>query len=145
MLSVRNRFVEGLLGFFGFHAERESFESRLIRNGLLDRRRFPRVKCHHLVKCCYVNDGHRDWVTNLKDISEGGLKLWTPEKLQCNDIVKFVIFFARLDYQVTAAARMVWSQPISYDGQGHVAGFSFLAVKLSQQDFLHKYVRAHLN
>ncbi|MFA6600211.1 MAG: PilZ domain-containing protein [Candidatus Omnitrophota bacterium] len=139
---MRNRFVEDLLGCCGFHGKDEILQNRLMRYGI-DRRRFPRVECHHLAKCCYINENRRDWITNLKDISEGGLRLWTPERIECQDIVKFVIFFAQMEREVTVAAKMVWRRRLQQDGPGYMAGFSFLDVETHHLQFLHSYTRAN--
>jgi hypothetical protein len=127
-----------------FCYEKESLQGQLI-HGIFYHRRFPRIKCHHLAKCYYINDEQRNWVTNLKDISEGGLKLWTPEKIQSTDLVNFIIYFAHHEHQVEVVSKMVWTRPVGYDGQGYVAGFTFVNPHPFQQDFLRHYVQAHLN
>ncbi|MFA6600471.1 MAG: PilZ domain-containing protein [Candidatus Omnitrophota bacterium] len=117
---------------------------RDLRRRGFDRRRFLRVRCHNLVRCRYINEHPQDWVGNLSDLSEGGLRIRSPRLFGRHDIVQFVINFARLDLNITVAAHLAWTLPHDQNRPGYVSGFAFLDIQESQQAFLRKYVEAHL-
>jgi hypothetical protein len=114
---------------FGVCKRRIRFLLKRPRKIGADRRRFLRVKCHNLVRFEYVNGAQCSWISNLSNISKGGVRTSVPECLKLNEIVKMVIHYAQIDIIAPVAARVVWIHPLSR-GVGYAAGFAFLETDL---------------
>ncbi len=125
-------------------AEKKDSSEHFRRSGF-DRRRYTRVRSHSLVRCTQVNEKLRDWLTNLKDISIGGVKMLCTEHVHPNDIVRLVINFESLNMTITIAAKVVWVTHKRPKSNLYEAGFSFLELPAPERATVDRYVQTHLN
>ncbi len=116
-----------------------------FRRSGADRRRFPRVKCHHLVKCNLTTSYPQDWISNLKNISEGGAKLYSPVEMKHSDMSQVVINFPAIDRNISAVASVVWTTPVGRGVPGFHAGLMFLEVNQPDRNVIGDYVIHHLH
>jgi hypothetical protein len=138
-----NLFWSRLLETLTTFPRRRHVPNGLFRRSGLDRRRWPRAICHNLVKCSYLNAEERGWVTNLGNISQGGLKMFCPERLRKDDILKLTVNFPKNDLNITVAGSVVWATPKSNGVRGYDIGVSFLEVPATAGRFLAHYVNCH--
>jgi c-di-GMP-binding flagellar brake protein YcgR len=146
MLPLIRSSLRRLSKAFENFPKRQSAElQQAFRRSGINRRRCDRVKCHNLVKCECVNDQSRNWVTNLRNISEGGLKMVCPEPLQKNDVVKLMINFTKTELNIPVAASVVWTEAKENGHAGYEVGLSFLEVLQSDKEHISNYVKASLH
>ena len=71
-----------------------------------DQRRFKRMRLSYLVKY-QVNGKGEPQITNARDISAGGIKFWTKERIPDSSLLKVSIFLPPLDRAVEALAQVL--------------------------------------
>ena len=75
-----------------------------------DRRISPRIKSYNLLKYSYQSGAQNEWISNLKDISEGGVQFNSRGMLQKDAVLKLLINVAEANRQIEVMAKTVWTQ-----------------------------------
>lgn len=144
MVRVHQSIMNVFKGLWGKCRQTDDIRKEFRRSGL-DRRRFPRVKCHHLTKCCLMKGQVGEWISNLKNVSEGGAKLYSPSPLNHSDMSQVVINFPAIDRNISAVATVVWTQPLGKGVPGYHAGLEFVELNQVDRHVIGDYVLQHLH
>lgn len=93
-------------------------------------RRFKRIRAAYLVKY-QVNGKGEPRITNARDISAGGLRFWTEEKILPSSVLKISVYFPPLERAVEGTAQVLRMRR-SKEGYVYYVAVSFL--DLNQKD-----------
>jgi len=93
-------------------------------------RRFKRIRAAYLVKY-QVNGKGEPRITNARDISAGGLRFWTEEKIPHSSVLKISVYFPPLERSVEGTAQVLRMRR-SKEGYVYYVAVSFL--ELNQKD-----------
>jgi len=102
-------------------------------------RQFKRLRVDYLVKCEVVGSIEEPILSNLKDISSGGLRFWTGKPLEEGNLVRITCFLPPLDRQIESLARVVRVRraihaPIYY------VGISFIELTKEDQADINRFI-----
>ena len=78
-----------------------------------ERRRYPRVPSHNLVKVIRANGRRENLIYNLTDVSETGFQFAGLSRFQSGICLQIVVNIREFNRQIPMDARIVWSQPIT--------------------------------
>lgn len=73
-----------------------------------EKRRFPRMKTFDLLKCEYPAKEAAVQITNLVNISEGGLQFVCQNLFRLADRLRMTINLAELERDIPVEAKVVW-------------------------------------
>ena len=96
-----------------------------------EKRRFLRISDFNLVKYRPVSSEgkeHEFKVTNLRDIGEGGVGLWTSEALPIGNLVEIRVNFPPFDVPISTLAKTIWSRRVGIKGQ-YIMGVEFVGIE----------------
>ncbi len=85
---------------------------------MMERRRFPRVRSHNLIRILRPNDTGGDPLFNLADLSEGGFRIWTELDVGPDVPLEAVVNLRELSLMVPITIRIVWKHPARYPRGG---------------------------
>ncbi len=102
---------------------------RRIKNMLrgVEERQSRRVRSFDLIKIRRAEDSSSHIVSNVKDLSQGGLKLFVREKFDPGDRVVLSVNFADRNDQISAEAEVRWSREMRSKNGYHV-GVAYLGL-----------------
>ena len=99
----------------------------ILRAGRMipNRRKHPRVKSHNLIRCTEKNGASMQKVSNLVDLSAGGLQYVTRDHVEPNDTLKLVVNFPERGKQIPVLAKVEWTRPVLREHVYYRTGVSF--------------------
>jgi len=113
-----------------------------------DRRKFIRLKAHHLVKYRVLvagqEHGARFMLATIKDIGGGGACLRLEERLSLASVIELRINFPHIDTSIYAIAKVVWTKEIKKPKFFEV-GLEFTQIDSHFRDFIDNEVRLVYN
>jgi len=100
-----------------------------------DRRKHPRLKSHHLARFVSSEGSAKEELSNLINLSEGGLQLFSREKLESNVLLKIAIHVPELARDIEAVGKVVWCRS-NKRGIGYSMGVAFVDVTEDNQSLI---------
>ena len=97
-----------------------------------NRRKYERVEIRNLVQIMREDGSEIGGVTNMYDLSEGGLRLICHELFDIHTILKIMLHMPEHNSTITVTAKVLWLLPIKKQKGAYYAGVEFL--KMSDQD-----------
>ena len=113
-------------------------------NESTERRRDVRIPCHASVRCSFVDAEARQWISYLRDLSEGGIQVIVPEKLQPQHILKLDLQLDEDSHPLPCAVQVVWTRAVAGASSSYYAGLSFLDVEGEGRQLIRQTVRQYL-
>lgn len=107
---------------------------------IFNMRKHPRVNVRYLVKYEVKGRGEQPRITNIKDISKGGLKFLTSEPLPQNGIIKVNILVSPLDRVLEANAQILRVRRAKVGVLYYVA-VSFIEMSEADQKAIDEFVQ----
>lgn len=99
-----------------------------------ERRSYKRIRSYNLVKYALKSGFENNWISNLKDISEGGVQFNARNTVDQNSILKISINLGEFNHQVDALAKAVWVKSERVRGAlVHHVGACFLDIRESDR------------
>ena len=107
----------------------DTTQSREAREAA-ERRMFRRVKSYNLLKYAMKTGDENNWISNLKDISEGGFQFNALNQVENSAILKVSINLGEFNRQVDALAKAVWVKTENVRGSViHRVGAAFVNIR----------------
>lgn len=105
-------------------------------------RSYPRAENRNLVRYELEEAGIAPLISNLVDISEGGLQLSMKKKIRIGTLLNMVINLVEKNQDVPVVGKVVWTRPIpGYQG-GYRVGVAFEEINPDHQETLREIVCA---
>lgn len=111
-----------------------------VKNCGIDRRRYPRVKTSNLLKIAPETVPNSS-LTNLINISEGGIQFTYPKRIFPQTQCRMVLNFAEKDMQIPVTGRVVWVKKNKTTGHAFRAGVEFTDVEARDLLMIRNYVQ----
>ena len=86
----------------------------------VERRRFPRVRSHNLIRFLGRSGMGSDFLFNLADLSEGGFRIWTELDMGRDALMEAVVNLREQALIVPVTLRMIWRRPAQYPRGGQI-------------------------
>lgn len=106
-------------------------------------RQFSRLNAGYLVKYQRVNSPEEPRVSNIRNLSAGGLLFWTDASLEIGTLLRLSFWLPPLDRTVNTLARVLWVYP-SKDHRIHAIAVAFVEISLDDQAILNEFVEYFL-
>ena len=114
---------------------RESFDSAI------EKRRYPRVKAYNTLKQIGYDIDNFPMITQITDISEGGIQFTSQQPFHADDILQLVLEIAEKDQEVFFLGKIAWSRQDREQKDVFRTGLSFLEMAQSDRLIVRDYVR----
>jgi len=113
-----------------------------FRNLKKDKRQYPRLKAFCLVKYAKVDAGSDEFlkVTNVKDVSEGGLLVASYELIPISSLLKLSIKLPAHDKPIETYGKVTRCVRVSRTEEVYHIGLSFLDIKESDRQEIAKHI-----
>lgn len=108
-----------------------------------DLRRFRRAAIPYLVKFQTAGSKEEPFVSNIKDISAGGLRFWTDSVFTEKTLLKIKICLPPLERVIEILGRIVRVRKAQGAGIYHLA-VSFVEMPRDDQDTLNQFIEGRL-
>ncbi len=102
-------------------------------------RRYKRLKADYLIKFQLPGRDGEPMVSNIKDISAGGVKFWTDQVLPEDGLIQLSVLLPPLDRELKALGRIVRVRPAKDLPLEYVA-VNFLELNLDAQAALNDFI-----
>ncbi|MCB9800488.1 MAG: PilZ domain-containing protein [Candidatus Omnitrophica bacterium] len=121
-----------------------------------DRRRYPRLETHNLMRVLNVNSQPAQDVMNLVDISESGFQFLNTRRYPASTVLRVIVNVRQIDQQIPMKVKLVWSHPIrlkvvwnqalaNSNGSGSHAGASILEMSQEDRRLLKEYIHSKID
>lgn len=106
-----------------------------------DSRRFKRIRAAYLVK--YQVQGRQEpRITNVRDISAGGLRFWSEEPLPESSVLGISIYLPPLERFVDATAQVLRARRAKEGGLVYYVAVRFLDLKAQDREAINQFAEA---
>lgn len=106
-----------------------------------DSRRFKRIRAAYLVK--YQVHGKKEpRITNVRDISAGGLRFWSEEAVPESSVLNVSVFLPPLERFVEATAQVLRVRRAKEGGLVYYVAVRFLELKAEDREALNQFAEA---
>jgi c-di-GMP-binding flagellar brake protein YcgR len=102
-------------------------------------RRFKRLKADYLVKYKIPGFPGDPYVSNIKDISAGGLRFWSDKGLPEKSLVQISVLLPPMDREIKALGRLVRVRPARRGFFDYVA-VSFIELSQDDQNAINDFI-----
>ena len=108
------------------------------------RRKSLRAKSSNLIKSTTYTGNAKEQISNLIDISEGGLQFFSKERIEPDTVLKITVNMAEKKKQVPIITKVMWTRPEKKgQGTGYEVGVSFLEIDPKDRDLINDFVKQH--
>lgn len=117
---------------------------------IVERRAFPRLLFNVEVeyKIMLLPEGIEALKAYSKDISGGGIRLMTPERLVCDSILELKFFLPGSREPIFVTGRVVWTEKFEEGALGpaeaYDAGIEFISIRPEDKEKIRQYVLPRL-
>lgn len=106
-----------------------------------DRRGFPRLFSRNLVKIMRQDGTPIERLSNIFDLSEGGVRVVCYENFPLGTPLQIVLNLPEAQTSITATAKIVWIRPIKKENGAYFAGVSFDNISESDKQILRRLIQ----
>ncbi|MBI4115475.1 MAG: PilZ domain-containing protein [Candidatus Omnitrophica bacterium] len=110
------------------------------KSRILNARRYKRIRAAYLVKY-HVNGKAGPTITNARDVSAGGLRFWTEEKLNESSVLNISVYVPPLDRAVDAVAEVLRIRRAK-KGLVYYVGVCFLDLRQEDKEAINEFAEA---
>lgn len=107
----------------------------------VEKRRYPRVKAYNTLKQIGYDIDNFPMITQITDISEGGIQFTSQQTFHADDILQLVLEIAEKDQEVFFLGKIAWSRQDREQKDIFRIGLSFLEMAQSDRLIVRNYVR----
>ena len=100
---------------------------------MMERRRFPRVRSHNLIRILRRNGLSADTLFNLADLSEGGFRVWTELDMERGVLLEAVVNLREQAFMVPVTLRIIWRHTAQYPRGGQIGAKTLDITEESQR------------
>ncbi len=115
-----------------------------VRYKVLNSRRHPRVDVSYLIKYQKVHQFDGIHVSNIKDISAGGVRFWTDESVMEGELLQMKILLPPLGHVLHVLGKVRRVRGVERSGVYYV-GVSFYQMRAEDQQQLEAFVNRLLS
>ncbi len=109
-----------------------------------NKREFLRVRSHNLVKYHYLSSrGPTERVSNIINLSEGGLQFRYRGRITVGTAVKMLINIVEEGKQIPVLGRVKWIGRAEGRSRSVRVGVSFMAIEDEDKNFIRRFIRHH--
>ncbi|MFC1548651.1 PilZ domain-containing protein [Candidatus Omnitrophota bacterium] len=108
------------------------------RSSEKERRKFMRLKAHHLLKYRVIDEGEGK-LSFVRNISAGGALFVAKEEIPCGSMVELEINFPQYPHPVKVVSKVVRSRPLKKMG-GFEIGAEFVSADEEVKEFINKKI-----
>ena len=111
----------------------------------VDRRQYPRIRTANLIKILKLDSEEVSSLSNLVNISEGGIQMMSPRRIPAQAHFWAVLNLAEKDTQIPVEGRVVWSKKSEKGNASYRAGVEFTDLGDEGRTVIRKYVEDTLS
>lgn len=102
-------------------------------------RHFKRLRVSYLLKYKPINSSEAPFISNIKDLSAGGVKFWTDQPLTEGTFLQLTILIPPLGRTLETLGRV---QRVRYAAQNKIyyAGINFVELQTADQEALNRFI-----
>ena len=108
-----------------------------------DQRKFPRITSFHLIRSEGLETPSESQVSNLVELSEGGLQFTSSRTLEPSDKLRITINLRESGRDISVIGKVVWVRPVVDQGKITLfrVGVSFTEISEEDLKLIRKFVK----
>jgi len=108
-----------------------------------EKRKYPRIKTEDLITIEDIGGNEVGKLSAVYDISEAGLRIITPQKLQVAAQLNIKIKIRAKEALVDLKAKVIWSKGIEGKSDKFHAGVEFADISVENRRILKEFIEEH--
>lgn len=117
---------------------------RFSKAAFTERRKYPRLEIRNLVKITNEDDTETYSLTNVLDISEGGLRIVCHNVFKIDTILNIIIQVPEKNTSLTLKAKVIWLIPMKKQKGAFNAGLQYVDISDTDRQMIRDIVNAAL-